>query len=474
MDIWDLKRSKPAVQQRAFNPRSVLGVCALMGCAALASRVHALPPANDVCSTSGAGGTTFVIPPSGGMLVGDLTDATRDTIDVSCVGALGGVDVYYTLTPVSSGVYQIETCGSSFDTVLTVHTGCPTAGANQVPGACNDDFCGLQSQVATYLAAGQTYVVRVGTYDGSTAPGPFVMNVTFTPAPANDACGTGVPLLSLNVPVSSSNAGAGSDITVSPSTLCGTFTGSGGGADVWYRFKPPTTGAYALTTCGGGLLDTVLSIHANCPQAGNDLITCNDDMGLSLCPSNRFASKVTAALIGGTTYFVRVAGYRTGGVNGASATGPFTLLATTAPDDFGACCDSALGCTVTLATQCPGTYVGNSTVCLPTSCSTGTGVCCIGTVCKLTTSGECAPRAGDNVGAVFNTGTQCNPSGNRVMPCCHADFDKDGQTTVQDVFAYLNAWFASNPYAVVEGDGVQLPVVQDIFNYLNLWFAGGC
>lgn len=468
------KGLKPDVQRRAFNLRSVLGAWALIGCGTLAPSAIAVPPANDTCSTSGASGMAFVIPPSGAMLVGDLTDATRDTIDVSCVGALGGVDVYYTLTPTQNGVYQLETCGSSLDTVLTVHTGCPTGGANQVPGACNDDFCGLQSRVTTYLSGGQTYVVRVGTYDGSTTPGPFVMNVTFTPAPTNDVCGTGVPLLVLNVPTSSSNAGAGSDLTISPSTLCGTFTGSGGGADVWYRFQPPTTGAYAITTCGGGLLDTVLSIHANCPQLANDLITCNDDMGVSLCPSNRFASKVTAALLGGSTYFVRVAGYRSGGVAGSAATGAFTLLASIAPDDFGACCDASAACTVTLATQCFGTFVGNSTVCQPTGCSTGIGVCCIGTVCTLTTSVECMPRAGDNAGVLFSAGSQCNPSGNRVMPCCHADFNKDGQTSVQDVFAYLNAWFASSPFAVVEGDGVQLPTVQDIFSYLNLWFAGGC
>lgn len=454
--------------------RSVLSVIALMGIGALAQSACATPPMNDTCPAGGMSTVGFVIPPGGAAIFGDLTDATRDTVDVACVGAPGGVDVYYTLTPTSNGVYVFDTCGSLIDTVLTVHTACPTAATNQVPGACNDDACGLQSRLTAFLVAGQNYVVRVGTYDDTTAPGPFTLSTSFTPAPSNDVCDSGVPLLALNVPVFGNNGGAGSDITVSPSNLCGTFSGSGGGADVWYRFIPPSAGAYALSTCGGGTLDTVLSIHANCPMSGSDLIACNDDAGAAACPSNRFASTITVALSGGVTFYVRVAGFRVGGGMGTPATGPFSLLVSSTPDDFGACCDGSNVCQLTLATGCFGTYLGNSTVCQPSSCAGDVGVCCIGSLCKLLTSGECVVPMGDPAGALFGNGSQCNLPGNGLTPCCHADFDKSGQTNVQDVFAYLNAWFQSSPFAVVEGDGVQLPAVQDIFTYLNLWFAGGC
>lgn len=63
-----------------------------------------------------------------------------------------------------------------------------------------------------------------------------------------------------------------------------------------------------------------------------------------------------------------------------------------------------------------------------------------------------------------------NVSGTTVSLCpCVADFDGSGSATVQDVFAYLNAWFAGDARTDLDGDGVN---VQDIFTFLNAWFAG--
>lgn len=51
----------------------------------------------------------------------------------------------------------------------------------------------------------------------------------------------------------------------------------------------------------------------------------------------------------------------------------------------------------------------------------------------------------------------------------HADFDRDGAVTVADIFAFLAAWFASDPRADVDGQpGL---TVADIFAFLTLWFA---
>jgi hypothetical protein len=57
-------------------------------------------------------------------------------------------------------------------------------------------------------------------------------------------------------------------------------------------------------------------------------------------------------------------------------------------------------------------------------------------------------------------------------PCCHADFDGSGSLSAQDIFDYLNAWFAASPYCHVGGNGVTPPTVQDIFDFLGDWFAG--
>ncbi|MBY0262007.1 MAG: hypothetical protein K2Q20_06665, partial [Phycisphaerales bacterium] len=53
---------------------------------------------------------------------------------------------------------------------------------------------------------------------------------------------------------------------------------------------------------------------------------------------------------------------------------------------------------------------------------------------------------------------------------CRADFNGVGGVTVQDIFAFLSAWFARSPQADIDGqNGI---VVQDIFAFLSLWFAG--
>jgi DNA-binding beta-propeller fold protein YncE len=51
---------------------------------------------------------------------------------------------------------------------------------------------------------------------------------------------------------------------------------------------------------------------------------------------------------------------------------------------------------------------------------------------------------------------------------CRADFNGGG-LSVQDIFDYLNAWFAGDPLADFNGGGL---AVQDIFDFLNAWFAG--
>ncbi|HMN42551.1 MAG TPA: GC-type dockerin domain-anchored protein [Phycisphaerales bacterium] len=51
------------------------------------------------------------------------------------------------------------------------------------------------------------------------------------------------------------------------------------------------------------------------------------------------------------------------------------------------------------------------------------------------------------------------------------DANRDQVLTVQDIFDFLNTWFASAPGADWNGDGTI--TVADIFDFLNDWFAGG-
>jgi hypothetical protein len=53
---------------------------------------------------------------------------------------------------------------------------------------------------------------------------------------------------------------------------------------------------------------------------------------------------------------------------------------------------------------------------------------------------------------------------------CAVDFNGDGILGVQDIFDFLNAWFADDPRA--DFNGVNGLEVEDVFDYLNAWFVG--
>jgi hypothetical protein len=55
-------------------------------------------------------------------------------------------------------------------------------------------------------------------------------------------------------------------------------------------------------------------------------------------------------------------------------------------------------------------------------------------------------------------------------PPCVADFDRSGTANLDDIFIYLNAWFAGEPRCNV--DGIAGLTIDDLFVFINLWFAG--
>ncbi|HMN40774.1 MAG TPA: GC-type dockerin domain-anchored protein [Phycisphaerales bacterium] len=89
------------------------------------------------------------------------------------------------------------------------------------------------------------------------------------------------------------------------------------------------------------------------------------------------------------------------------------------------------------------------------------GACCNATACSVSTPAACT-------GAYQGDSTVCGPPGNPTT-CCRANFNQIDGISVQDIFDFLNAWFAGDPRADFNGGGLG---VQDIFDFLNAWFAG--
>jgi T5SS/PEP-CTERM-associated repeat protein len=94
------------------------------------------------------------------------------------------------------------------------------------------------------------------------------------------------------------------------------------------------------------------------------------------------------------------------------------------------------------------------------------GACCRGASCVPIPIGDCT-----GLRDVFTSlGQTCNPAGDPRSPCCKADFNKLSGVTIDDIFIYLNFWFAADPACDVDGAGTV--TIDDIFIYLNAWFAG--
>ncbi|MBY0313089.1 MAG: hypothetical protein K2W85_13540 [Phycisphaerales bacterium] len=106
--------------------------------------------------------------------------------------------------------------------------------------------------------------------------------------------------------------------------------------------------------------------------------------------------------------------------------------------------------------------------------TTTTGVCCRGATCNATIALAACTTSGTQWGASFSTSASACSSTSATSPCCYADYDKTAGIQTADIFAFLNDWFASSPFATVGGDGTTTPGTPDIFAFLNAWFAGGC
>ncbi|MFN0057934.1 MAG: M12 family metallo-peptidase [Planctomycetota bacterium] len=292
------------------------------------------PPVNNFC------GNAIEIGP------GDYRGATQGATDdgtASCGSSSSTADVWFLYRPRISEIATVDTCDSTYDTVLTLYTGgCGTAGTQIF---CNDDApfdCGasgdLQSRIEWTTTAGETYWIRVSGFSG--AVGAFRLGLT-GPQSISDECAENEPLPMGTTYHSLSGASPEGD------SACGGDTS--GNADVWYRFTAPAVGELIVQTCGthdwrgaDTGMDTVVSFHASCAAASfacnDDSATCDFDQG------NNRDSRVAADLDVGDIVYVRISHFS------GSDPAPFVLIADFVPVNE--------TCVTAVAIN-PGTYLGS-------------------------------------------------------------------------------------------------------------------
>ncbi len=207
-------------------------------------------------------------------------------------------------------------------------------------------------------------------------------------------------------PASSTTVGATSD----GAATCAASTGT---PDVWYSYIPAVSASITVDTCTA-TYDSALSVHTGaCP--GTTQVACDDDACGSL------HSRVSFPATAGTRYLVRVSGF-------SGSTGTFSVLVSG----------------------------GGGQGCNPT------GACCNGTSCSSTTAAACT-------GSYQGVATTCGPTGNPTT-CCPANFNRVNGLSPQDIFDFLNAWFALDPRT--DFNHVNNINTQDIFDFVAAWYLG--
>lgn len=260
--------------------------------------VNRTPPVNDACAAPVA--LTPGVPASG-----TLTGATPSGTPF-CDG-LDTPDIYFAFTPTQDRYYRFSTCGSGARTVLGLYGDCPPApGAACAASAAALCPGGASTDLVAALRAGVTYRVRVSAAPGESA-GSVQLTVNAIDPPGDD-CARAQPL-TLDGFVDTSTVGAtGAD--VSP-------CGAGDSKDVWFGYTPDLTGTYEFLTCAlsGPAPDTTITLFDGC---GGAVLACNDD-GPGACAGGPAMSRVAYRLAAGQTYFVRAA--LVGGAEGAFSVG---------------------------------------------------------------------------------------------------------------------------------------------------------
>jgi len=199
----------------------------------------------------------------------------------TCGFAGGAPDVVYSLSPAAAGEYHIHLCGSSFDTEVYVYA---DVEGNVV--GCNDDSCGLQSELAVTMAVGHTYYIIVDGYSNYSGAYQITVDPPLPPCVVTCPPGgllEGEPTCGDNY-YDSYNGGCNSVPPVfsalpfpgqgSPITVCGEYGGffyaglSYRDTD-WYQVTVPTVcGTPVLTWTVRGETDTLCGIingNSGCP-----------------------------------------------------------------------------------------------------------------------------------------------------------------------------------------------------------------
>lgn len=145
------------------------------------------PPVNDNCADRLAISEVCLLEFT---TLGATTDGPSHAacIDIAGNGAVNQ-DIWYNYTASCTGNATISLCGSGYDTKLAVYSGSNCGDLTDATLlACNDDACGLQSEVTIPVTAGSVYKIRIGGFDTAIGNGVLTINNDGTPCSTPSSC----------------------------------------------------------------------------------------------------------------------------------------------------------------------------------------------------------------------------------------------------------------------------------------------
>ncbi len=214
-------------------------------------------------------------------------------------------DVWFCWTADADGLTTVQTCGlTGVDTKLAVYDGCGTCPPTDADLLdCNDDSCGLQSVVSFTAVAGNTYLIRVGTFPGASGG---TGQIEITTQGGGGGGGGGADDCANAEPISGEgtfnfdNSSATTDGL--PHAGCLAFGTDQIENDVWFCWTATFDGDATVQTCGGTGVDTKIAAYDGCnvcPPTDAELLACNDD-------SCGLQSSITFPVVNGQSYLIRI------------------------------------------------------------------------------------------------------------------------------------------------------------------------
>jgi subtilisin-like proprotein convertase family protein len=381
-------------------------------------------PANDNCpgevvtAPANIAGSTNGATPSGNTLCG-----------------VDSRDVFYQFTPPVSGSYTIDTCGTTWDTRLSVYTDCPAT--TQI--ACNDDACGLQSRVTLDLVAATTYYIRVSAFS-LTGGGDFVLNISAPPIPTGGCCIAGVCSVQTEADCQNSGGNYLGDNTTCPS------------------------GNYTISSSPNLAIIDNATVTTDMVISSGEVIT---DLDVGLFISHTWQGDVTVQLEHVDSATIVTLIDRPGQ--------PQSTFGFSA-DNYG---DAPNNIAFVLDDSASQVYDVPNVVAPGTPNVSGSWLPDLGPLSAfngLNSAGTWRLHVSDGAagdqgtvtfwGLIVNGGGGSNP----CSTTCPEDWDGNGHVEVIDIFAFLTDWFNGVPAAQNFGG---TPGVPAIFAYLGAWFAHG-